>query len=80
MNLCENCRKKSSAAGQAFTPYICGHCFKPNMHENTAVPRICSACSSKFEKCQKCLQGINDKVCDNCLKIKGICRCVYSTL
>lgn len=76
MKLCAHCKRKISAAGQAFTPYRCGHCFKAHMHANTAVPRICPECAENKGRCQKCLNKIGDPICSRG-NHKDMCRCVY---
>lgn len=58
MRLCVECSKRMSAAGQAFTRYICGQCFIEYSHGNTATPKICNGCSEKFNRCQRCLKLI----------------------
>ena len=77
---CENCKGRKIIAGQAFTNYICGHCFRVHSHRNTAVPNLCRECSERTQRCEDCLQGLHEEICKNCKKIKGMCRCVNSTL
>ncbi len=57
-NYCEECSKKGIIAGQAFTNFICGHCFYRALHENTATPKICIKCSRDTNRCQRCCKKI----------------------
>ena len=53
--MCERCKGLNLIAGQAFTKYYCRNCHKPEMHANTAVPKLCRDCSDELNKCQKCM-------------------------
>ena len=41
-------------AGQAFTAYTCKGCDAEQMHSNTAVPKLCTECSTKLDACRRC--------------------------
>jgi len=76
---CDYCNRLSYAAGQAFTKYRCGQCFKAHMHANTATPKLCRECSQRTERCERCLNKIGEPIC-SCGKQKDMCCCVNSTI
>ena len=54
MRRCNNCKNKSSVAGQAFRSYKCPVCKEQRSHHNTAIPKMCEWCADKHRMCQMC--------------------------
>ncbi len=45
-------------AGQSFTGWICQECDVVGEHPDTAVPKLCNACSDKRKRCVRCMASI----------------------
>lgn len=66
---CKQCKNKKVLAGQAFTSYICGHCFKLSTHANTHTPKICIKCARENLRCSRCCKQL--LLSDNTNKTRG---------
>lgn len=71
---CDYCKTRNVIAGQAFTKYVCGHCFQTHTHANTAVPKICETCAEVQMRCQRCLNSLQSAIC-GCGKTINMCSC-----
>ena len=58
---CKQCSELRIVSGQAFTKFICAHCFELSVHHNTAVTKICTKCSRKYHRCKRCCKHLNFK-------------------
>lgn len=59
--LCPICYyiKNSYLAGRAFTEWSCEGCDEPQpMYPNTAYPKLCNSCSTKYGLCIRCIADI----------------------
>ena len=60
---CKKClmEGKGIVAGQAFTEFTCVKCGRIDRWHNTHTPKICDACSKRFNICQRCGKKLDEK-------------------